>query len=165
MTAVSINAGELAVGGHDSVLEAPGLGSCVAVCLYDAKKKQGGLAHIMLPADNLKSRLNTMLTVRYDADREHALRYADKAIDKLIERLKHLGSFPDDVVAKIFGGSEMFVTLVSGRLSMGRKNIESVREKLKESAIPIVSEDVGGNVGRSVKFFLESGDVEIRKRM
>ncbi|MFA5993568.1 MAG: chemotaxis protein CheD [Parcubacteria group bacterium] len=165
MTVISINAGELMVGGHTYVLEAPGLGSCVAVCLYDAKRKNGGMAHIMLPADNLKTGISKMLLIRDEGCRNHPLRYADIAIDKMIEELKSLGSFPDDLVAKIFGGSEMFVTLVSGRLSMGRKNIESVREKLAELSIPIISEDVGGNVGRSVKFFVDSGDVEIRKRM
>jgi len=61
--------------------------------------------------------------------------------------------------------SEMFSSLISSKRSVGVRNIDSVREKLKELAIPIIAEDVGGKVGRSVKFFLENGETEIRKRI
>jgi chemotaxis protein CheD len=167
MTIIVINAGELFVGGQKHVLESPGLGSCIAVCLYDAKKKNGGMAHIMLPASNLscENASSTSMIVKKENGEDQSYRYADIAIEELVRRLKVLGSFSVDLEAKIFGGSAMFAALINSRIGMGQRNIEAVRNKLRDLAIPIVAEDVGGNIGRSVRFFLENGEVEIRKRM
>ncbi len=166
MATVSINTGELFVGDRTYILEAPGIGSCVAVCLYDAKNKNGGLAHIMLPTDKKDQEKRQILVVGKDDNiKDRSFHYADTAIDRLVEDLRVIGSSPDKLTAKIFGGSEMFSSLISSKRSVGIRNIDSVREKLRELAIPIIAEDVGGKVGRSVKFFLENGETEIRKRI
>lgn len=90
---------------------------------------------------------------------------ADTGLDLLVGKLLNLGSSFASLKAKIAGGSEMFSALKNKTFTLGSQNLEAVREKLALMGIKIVSEDVGGNVGRSIKFYLETGDIEIRKKM
>src|SRR5258708_2971389 len=67
------------------------LGSCVAVCLYDVKLKFGGMNHYMLPLWNGEGLASP--------------KYGNIANDKLFERMLRLGSSKQNLVAKVFGGS------------------------------------------------------------
>ena len=44
---INVNMGELKVVHNPVILQSIGLGSCIAICLYDKTKNIGGLAHIM----------------------------------------------------------------------------------------------------------------------
>jgi chemotaxis protein CheD len=48
---INIGVAEFYVTHNPHILACFGLGSCVGVALYDARKKIGGLAHVMLPRD------------------------------------------------------------------------------------------------------------------
>jgi len=49
-------------------------------------------------------------------------------------------------------------------LNIGERNAEKVRALLKENNIPLVKEDVGGKMGRSVTFHPgSSGKVTVRR--
>jgi chemotaxis protein CheD len=49
-------------------------------------------------------------------------------------------------------------------LNIGERNADRVRTLLKENRIPLISEDVGGKVGRSVTFLpANNGKVTIRR--
>ena len=50
---VRVNVADLAVAASESVLLTIGLGSCVAIALYDPATRIGGLAHILLPNESL----------------------------------------------------------------------------------------------------------------
>jgi chemotaxis protein CheD len=45
---------------------------------------------------------------------------------------------------------------------MGERNIVAVRSALRAAGIPITAEAVGGERGRSVRFFANDGRVEVR---
>lgn len=124
------------------------LGSCVGICLYDTINKIGGLAHIMLPTLKFKS---------------SEKKYADTAIPLMLnDVLKETGS-KNDIVAKIIGGAQMFNVGENSIMGeIGKNNIIKVKEVLKELNIPIVAEDVGGDFGRTIDFYLDSGVVKIR---
>ncbi len=47
---ITIGIADFNVGRDNDTLVTYALGSCVGICLYDAEKKIGGLAHIMLPS-------------------------------------------------------------------------------------------------------------------
>lgn len=163
---VSVKMGEVSVGEAPTILAAPSLGSCVAVCLYDPEKKKGGLAHVVLPgktpAAEIASTINSSIV---QTAQEQDLRYSDMALAKLIQDLRKLGLQPADLQAKLVGGAEMFSILRKSKMSLGEQNAQSIKEILEQLQISVVSEDLGGNAGRTVRFFLESGDVEVRKRM
>ncbi len=156
MNDVMVGTGEIKIANEPQVLSAIGLGSCVAVCLYDPQKKQGGLAHVALPHTH---------TMDVNSAEDSLDKYADIAIPKLVSLLEKNGSLKVDLQAKLVGGSEMFSKLGFSSESIGSQNIRSVREELQKANIHITSEDLGGSVGRSLRFFQSSGDVEVIKRM
>jgi len=132
-------------------LVAYGLGSCVAVTLFDTRLKCGGLAHIMLPSSELSTR--TFLPGKY----------ADSAIDLLFLEMKAMGSRRQDLESKLVGGANMFKTIISHSVPIGIRNSMAAREKLKQISIPVLGEDLGGESGRTIVFSLMDGRIKIRK--
>lgn len=125
------------------------LGSCVGVCLYDSKKKIAGLSHVMLP-EQKKSLSNPK-------------KYADTAIEILIQEMEEEGAERDNLTAKIFGGAKMFILPGSGMMAkIGDDNIAKVRDVLDNSGIKIQGEDVAGTSGRTIEFSAESGSVKVK---
>lgn len=129
-----------------------GLGSCVGIVLYERTKSVAGLVHIMLP-DSTKIRQN-----------QNKLKFADTGIAMLVEELEKKGLARQRMLAKIAGGAKMFQfssNYVVGNI--GEKNVEAVREVLKQYQIRIVSEDVGLNYGRTIIFDPETKDLTVVK--
>jgi chemotaxis protein CheD len=57
----------------------------------------------------------------------------------------------------------MFSQLMTpGTIQMGERNIVAARNALRTASIPIAREAVGGERGRSVRFYVNDGRVEIR---
>lgn len=128
-----------------------GLGSCVGIVLYDSQKKNGGLAHIMLPDS---TQFNNV-TNHY--------KFADLAIPLLLEKLKEMGSNPRDLKAKIAGGASMFsFSDKSMIMDIGGRNYTAVKKALEKINVPLLSEDIGGNRGRTMILDTLSGIVQIR---
>jgi len=126
-----------------------GLGSCVALILYDRKLKTGGLAHVMLPESNGKN--------------DRPGKFADTAVPHLIHEMEKCGSSRKDLTAYLVGGSSMFEQF-KGNLDIGNRNIAALRESLNKMKIPIESEDIAGTSGRSVFFFpKDEGRINIRR--
>ena len=125
------------------------LGSCVGICLYDPVVKLGGLSHIMLPSSK-KSTNNIK-------------KYAETAIPYMIEEMVRLGCDRKRMIAKIAGGSTMFRHTENTLMGdIGKNNIVSTKEILARLNIRIVSEDVGGDYGRTIDFYLETGELKIK---
>jgi chemotaxis protein CheD len=141
---------ELAVARAPECLTALGLGSCVAVVLYDPVARIGGMAHVLLPAPPPGT-----------ADPVPG-RYAQTAVPLLVARLEEAGAERARLVARLAGGGAMFVGLAApGAILTGDRNVLAVREALSGIGIPIAGEWVGGDFGRSVIFELDSGRVEV----
>lgn len=120
------------------------LGSCVSVCLFDTAKNVGGINHFMLPV--------------WTGNGLATPKYGDIAIEKLLERMLALGSNPRNLIAKIFGGSE----LLNSSHSIGPRNIEIAKHILSKMGIPIFSTSVGGKFGRKIIFHAHTGQVYMR---
>src|SRR2546425_11168241 len=81
----------------------------------------------------------------------------------LVERLTTLGAEPRRLLAKLAGGASMFTQLMTpGSIQMGERNIVASRNALRAAAIPVAREAVGGDKGRSIRFHVADGRVEIR---
>lgn len=117
------------------------LGSCVAVCLYDEVLKIGGVNHFMLPLWNGEGLASP--------------KYGNIAMEKLMEKMSYLGSNRNHLIAKVFGGANQ----MNSSLGVGERNILLVREMLKAHQIPVVAENVGGYIGRKIRFDTGSGQV------
>lgn len=129
-----------------------GLGSCVGIVIYDVTKKVAGLAHIMLPDSTLSNELEI-----------NKAKYADTAIDVLIDKLLEKNARRTVLKAKIAGGAQMFkFNSTSEIMRIGPRNVEAVTAKLKELRIPIIAEDVGGSSGRTIEFDPITGELHVR---
>ena len=138
------------VGMAGDVLVTYGLGSCVAIMLYDAKVLVGGMAHILLPTPSLAKRGAS------------PQRFPETAIPLLLEEMTGLGANPRRVTARVVGGAAMFGNMVpTGSIQMGERNIVACRKTLNAHNIPVVGEAVGGSFGRSVHFHVDTGVVSI----
>jgi chemotaxis protein CheD len=119
--------------------------------LHDPQANAGAMAHVLLPSLSLAR------------DITNKAKFAESAVPLLVERLKSLGADPRRLVAKLAGGASMFAQLVTpGTIQMGERNVLACRAALRTAAIPIVSESVGGERGRTVRFHVKDGRVEIR---
>lgn len=129
-----------------------GLGSCVAVALWDSSTKIGGMAHVMLPNSS---------TAREGAPHRPG-KFGDSAVDELIREMKEMGANHLMIIAKIAGGSHMFKMVSPNMGDIGKKNVEAVREALKRHYVRVVAEDVGGATGRSVELDTNTGKLMIK---
>ena len=151
MKEVIVKVAECAAERGDGVLVTLGLGSCVAIMLHDPQTRAGAMAHVLLPSKSLAR------------DSTNRAKFPETAVPLLIERLKELGADPRRLVAKLAGGASMFGQLVTpGTIQMGERNLLASRSALRAAAIPIVRESVGGERGRSIRFHVKDGRVEIR---
>jgi len=150
MRKLSVDIAEYRLGEAPDVLVAYGLGSCVAVALYDPSNRCGGLAHALLPTPPM-----------FEAKRPAT--YVETAIAALVEALEQRGSSRDGLLAKLVGGSQMFEAYCDSVDSIGTRNLSKAREVLERMKIPVVAQDTGGDQGRSLEFALDSGSVSVRK--
>lgn len=151
MKEVIVKVADWAAERGDGVIVTLGLGSCVAIMLHDPQTGAGAMAHVLLPSTSLAR------------DSTNRAKFPDTAVPFLIERLKALGADPRRLVAKLAGGASMFSQLVTpGTIQMGERNVLASRSALRAAEIPIIRESVGGERGRSVRFHVKDGRVEIR---
>jgi len=124
------------------------LGSCISVCLWDARCHIGGINHYLLPL--------------WNGEGLPTPKYGNIAIEKLIEKMLNLGCEKHQLKAKVFGGAAMWEQK-GGLITVGERNIALAWDTLAEQNIPIVSSDVGGRLGRKLIFNSGTGEVMMRR--
>ena len=148
---IIVRVADLNTGIAGDVLVTYGLGSCVAIVLYDPTKRIGGLAHIMLPSRSLARRDDV------------PGKTPQSAVPTLVDQLTGLGANARRLTGRLVGGASLFASLTPpGSIQMGERNVVASREVLHQHGIPLVGELVGGESGRSVWFHLDDGALVIR---
>ncbi|NLY84732.1 MAG: chemotaxis protein CheD [Tissierellia bacterium] len=128
-----------------------GLGSCVGITLYDGVNKVAGLVHIMLPSS------------KEIKNNQNKAKFADTGIEELVKSMEKIGADRKNLVAKIAGGAQMFNFNSNNQmLKIGERNVLATKEKLKELNIRLVSEDTGGNFGRTIVLDSIDGSLYVR---
>lgn len=151
MNMIKVGMADLRVTKHPGALTTLGLGSCIGICLYDPSTKVIGMAHIMLPSSK---------TIKNNSN---VAKFADTAIVKLVNDMVGVGVNKKRLVGKIAGGSQMFkFTSGNDMMRIGDRNAEAVRDILKSMSIPILADDTGGNFGRTIEFYSDSGSLKIK---
>ncbi len=122
------------------------LGSCVSVCLYDRRRKTGGMNHFIYP---------------FTADKAKATaRYGNVSTLALIQMMLEDGSEHEDIQAQILGGA--YNPEFSAK-NIGIENVMIARKVLSRKRISVVSEDTGGWLGRKIVFNTQSNELAIIK--
>ncbi len=121
------------------------VGSCVAVCLWDKKLKQGGMNHFLYP-------------VTKNPD-EATPKYGNVATIALVQLMEEAGSQCENMVAQIVGGASPS----KNADDIGMQNVFIARTVLEKRDINIISSDTGGNMGRKIIFDLRTGHLIVVK--
>lgn len=151
MEVIKVGMADLNVVRAPGILTTLGLGSCIGIALYDKANKVAGLAHIMLPSSK---------DIR---NNENKAKFADTGIEVLIDMMIKKGAQRNNLVAKVTGGSQMFsFNKNSSVLKIGERNVIATRDKLRDLEIPIISEDTGGNYGRTIELNARNGSLLIK---
>ena len=151
MKKILIKPDEMAVSAEPAVLESLAVGSSIVVCLFDEKKRIGGMVHTLFP-----------IRVAKESVANDHLKYVDTAIKVLYQEIVRLGAVPGNIKAKLAGGARIFCFGGQGKQpDVGKDNVSCARKQLQELGVPILSEDTGENHGRSVHFYVYDGKMEI----
>lgn len=141
---IDVQIGQVKAGSGKLILQSKAIGSCVVIIAYDATKKNGSLAHVMLPGS---------------APAKKAIektKYAADAIDVMLSQMERLGSKDDDIEVALVGGGNI---LNREDDTICRDNIESALRLLEEKHLKVRAKAVGGTVRRSVCLDVERGIV------
>lgn len=120
------------------------LGSCVGICLYDTRLRQGGMNHYMLALWNGNGLASP--------------RFGNIANEKLLQDMIRSGSGKHDLVAKVFGGANQNGTYND----IGLRNVQMAFEFLDAVKIPVLGKNVLGEVGRKIIFDTGTGEVRMK---
>ena len=146
----TVHQGDCLVGGEQDLTFSTILGSCIAACIRDVEAKVGGMNHFLLaePSGSAKD--------RYGA----SARYGAFAMEQLINKVLNRGTGRKaNLEIKVFGGG-----LINSALTdVGAKNIEFVRQFLRDEGYSLAGEDVGGTFARRVMFKPHSGRAFVKR--
>ena len=128
-----------------------GLGSCIGLCMLDPETKVAGMAHIMLPEAYPGKPV------------EKPGKFADTGVIQLIRMMERAGANRSRLLVAYAGGAQVF-SFGNGesRLDIGARNAAAVLVQLQGLGMRAKAFDVGGNLGRTVTFSLETGHIRVR---
>ncbi|MCL2854258.1 MAG: chemotaxis protein CheD [Defluviitaleaceae bacterium] len=136
---------------HPGMLTTLGLGSCVGICLYDPVNKVAGMAHCMLPD-------STQIT-----NNSNVAKFVDTATIRLINDMAKAGANKKSIVAKLAGGAQMFnFSATDGAMRVGDRNVDASLKILRELGVPIKSQDVRENYGRTIELYTDDGRLLVK---
>ena len=148
---VSVGLGELAVSDSaEDTIKTYGLGSCIAVVVYDRRRQRGGLLHVVYPESSSN---------KQRAEQQPAY-FADTGVPLLMKQFTRQGSIDRrDLVIRIAGGANMMDS--EGRFNIGKRNALAVKKALWNLGLGASAEDVGGSIGRTVWIEIATGSLTV----
>ncbi|HPF05106.1 MAG TPA: chemotaxis protein CheD [Spirochaetota bacterium] len=129
------------------------LGSCVALTVYSPERRVGGIFHALLPEYIEKNRvIKNSPPVSPDPD------YVDYSFYYIKNRMSDLGIDITRTRLMLFGGGDVLQSLTTGKsASVGKKNIEMIKNIIEKEKLKISAEDTGGTKARKIVFHPGSG--------
>lgn len=137
----------------EDILRTYSLGSCVALILHHPKTKTMGLAHVVLPDPFC-----------HDGKKHGEGYYATTAVPFLLKEVRAAtGRYSADssrIMAKLVGGAA--IIKIKNPFHIGERILITIQQALHRFHIPVVKQDTGGDVPRTVSLYIESGDVLVK---
>lgn len=130
------------------------LGSCLGITAYDPVAKVGGLVHVMLPlskADPEKAKLKPEM-------------YVDTGFSQLLKAVFQLGATKANLEIIVAGGASMKQSDSEDYFKIGQRNFTTLRKLLWKNGYMISSQQVGGNISRTMTLDIADGTVTINKQ-
>ncbi len=147
----SVGLGEYCVSRDSSdVLIAFGLGSCLGIGMYDPVAHVGGLIHVVLPEQKAGNDPNSA-------------KFVDTGIPLILDKVIAQGADKSRLIIRMAGGANMLTSPgLSGTFDIGTRNIAMAHEVFKKLNLKLKVEEVGGQVGRTVRMYVADGRMTVR---
>jgi chemotaxis protein CheD len=126
------------------------LGSCIGLTAYDPVTKVGGMIHYMLPLSKVSP----------DKAKKKPGMFADTGVPTLLKQVFAYGASKERLIVKAVGGSELLDK--NKFFNIGERNYLVLRKILWKNNILIKAEDVGGNLSRTLKLDIDTGQVTVK---
>ncbi|MCP4670029.1 MAG: chemotaxis protein CheD [Desulfobacula sp.] len=126
------------------------LGSCIGLVIYDPVAKVAGMLHYMLPESSLDK----------DKARAKPYMFADSGIPRLFKAAYQLGAVKQRVRIYAAGGAEILDQ--KGFFNIGKRNYMALKKMFFKNNVMINKQDVGGNVNRTVRIEISTGDIFVK---
>ena len=134
----------------ESILITYSLGSCIGLSIYDPVARVGGILHLMLPDSGLdptKAQKNPYM-------------FADTGIPSLFKSAYRLGAKKQRMKVIMVGGGEVLDQ--KGFFNIGKRNYMASKKMLWKNNVIIDYENVGGNVNRTIKLSVKTGQTLLK---
>lgn len=146
MAQIIVGVADFKVSGNiEDLLVTYALGSCIAVAVFDAHAKVGGLLHFML-ADSSIDKKKAMM---------RPAMFADTGIPLLFKSCYKLGAEKKRMSVKVVGGANILDK--DNRFQIGHKNITATRKIFWKNNVFVDGEDTGGDFNRTVRLDIATG--------
>ncbi len=126
------------------------LGSCIGLVIYDPVARVGGILHYMLPESAI--------------DKEKAAQkpfmFADTGIPRLFKTAYTMGAKKHRVKIFVAGGAEILDQ--NGFFNIGKRNYLALKKMFFKNNVMIDKQDVGGNINRTIRIEIASGDIFLK---
>ncbi len=134
----------------DATIITYSLGSCIGVAIYDPVVNVGGLLHYMLPESKLDK----------DKAAKNPFMFADSGIPRLFKEAYRLGAKKQRMRVIIAGGAQVLDQ--KGFFNIGKRNHMAVRKIFWKNNVMTDFEDVGGNVNRTIRLIVKTGEMRLK---
>ena len=148
---IAVGIGDAAIARGQGRLSTIGLGSCVAVAIFDPVVRLGALLHFQL-SDS---------TQDLERARRQPWLFGDFGIAALAAAVQAQGGQVPRSRVTVVGGAQLMASVATAQI--GKRNVLAARKALWKAGYLIEREIVGGNVGRSVALDAATGDVTVRE--
>lgn len=145
MVVVKVFAGDCYTTDQEGEMLVTVLGSCIAACVRDPIAKVAGMNHFLLPDISDVGDCPT--------------RYGASTMERLINDMLKKGALKSRMEVKVFGGGN----IIKGSSLTGDKNIEFIKQYLKDENLVITQSDLGGTLPRRIHYYPDTGKVMMRK--
>ncbi len=126
------------------------LGSCIGLVIYDPVARVGGMLHYMLPESSIDN----------DKAKARPYMFADSGIPRLFKAAYNLGAVKQRLTIYVAGGAEILDQ--KGFFNIGKRNYMALKKMFFKNKVIIKKQDVGGNVNRTVRLEIQTGDIYVK---
>jgi len=153
---LAVGLGEIKISNNpQDMLVAYGLGSCLGIGMHDPVLRISGLLHAILPASPENG--------RYTDQPSQPGKYVDSGLAELLGQMIKMGADRRRLIVRYAGGANMLTAPgFSQVMNIGTRNVEVAVATLGALNMKVCGYEVGGNIGRTVRFYVTDGRMTIR---
>lgn len=134
----------------DEDLVCLGLGSCVALCVYDPVVHVAGMAHMVLP-DSTAGRPGAV-----------GAKFVDVAIPMVLEQVSRMGGIGGRLRVSLVGGAHILAGAAFAAMpQIGARNVEAALKGLEARHLKADATETGGTSGRTVRLSVRTGELRV----